>query len=86
MVTITQTLIANLNIFFYTGLNLELGDTLMQECLKLWNTVLLLSGDGDLGGLIPLRTTSRPFLTQKQTSPGGADNFLKLTPFRIESD
>uniref|UniRef100_A0A9L0SPN5 Helicase ATP-binding domain-containing protein n=1 Tax=Equus caballus TaxID=9796 RepID=A0A9L0SPN5_HORSE len=51
-------------------LNLELGDTLKQECLKLWNTVLLFSGDGDLGGLIPLRTTSRPFLTQKETSPG----------------
>nr|XP_044622932.1 probable ATP-dependent RNA helicase DDX60 isoform X3 [Equus asinus] len=69
------------------GLNLELGDTLMQECLKLWNTVLLLSGDGDLGGLIPLRTTSRPFLTQKQTSPGGSNQEIHksgLIPLKAE--
>ncbi|KAF5923476.1 hypothetical protein HPG69_006647, partial [Diceros bicornis minor] len=52
------------------GLNLGLGDTLIQEYLKLWNTVLTLSGDGGFGGSMPLRTTSRPFLTQRETSPG----------------
>uniref|UniRef100_A0A8C4MUC3 DExD/H-box helicase 60 n=1 Tax=Equus asinus TaxID=9793 RepID=A0A8C4MUC3_EQUAS len=67
-------------------LNLELGDTLMQECLKLWNTVLLLSGDGDLGGLIPLRTTSRPFLTQKQTSPGGMCIIMYVFCFFLSDD
>uniref|UniRef100_A0A9L0SM86 DExD/H-box helicase 60 n=1 Tax=Equus caballus TaxID=9796 RepID=A0A9L0SM86_HORSE len=69
------------------GLNLELGDTLKQECLKLWNTVLLFSGDGDLGGLIPLRTTSRPFLTQKETSPGGSNQEIHksgLIPLKAE--
>uniref|UniRef100_A0A9L0QXP2 DExD/H-box helicase 60 n=1 Tax=Equus caballus TaxID=9796 RepID=A0A9L0QXP2_HORSE len=68
------------------GLNLELGDTLKQECLKLWNTVLLFSGDGDLGGLIPLRTTSRPFLTQKETSPGGMCIIMYVFCFFLSDD
>ncbi|KAK1343074.1 hypothetical protein QTO34_015846 [Cnephaeus nilssonii] len=51
------------------GLNLELGNTLKQEYEELWNTVLTLSEEDDFGGSMPVRTTSRPFLTQKETSP-----------------
>ncbi|XP_027622588.1 probable ATP-dependent RNA helicase DDX60 isoform X2 [Tupaia chinensis] len=51
------------------GLNLELGDTLKHEYHKLWNTVLTLAGEDDFGESMPVRTTSRPFLTEKNTSP-----------------
>ncbi|CAK6445819.1 unnamed protein product [Pipistrellus nathusii] len=51
------------------GLNLELGNTLKQGYEELWNTVLTLSEDDDFGGSMPVRTTSRLFLTQKETSP-----------------
>lgn len=63
-----------------------LGDTLMQEYQKLWNTVLTLSGDEDFGGPIPIRTTARLFLTQKETTPRGTDNVLTLISFRTERD
>ncbi|XP_023386535.1 probable ATP-dependent RNA helicase DDX60 [Pteropus vampyrus] len=68
------------------GLNLGLGDTLMQEYQKLWNMVLTLSRDEDFGGPIPIRTTTRLFLTQKETTPRGTDNFLTLISFRTERD
>lgn len=85
--TITQILIINLNIFFfYLGLNLELGNTLKQEYEELWNTVLTLSEEDDFGGSMPVRTTSRPFLTQKETSPRGADKFETLISSRTEKD
>ncbi|KAG8520068.1 putative ATP-dependent RNA helicase DDX60, partial [Galemys pyrenaicus] len=51
------------------GLNLGMGDTLMQEHVKLWNIILTLSEIDNAGGPVPLRTTSRPFLTQKESSP-----------------
>ncbi|XP_074194396.1 putative ATP-dependent RNA helicase DDX60 isoform X2 [Rhinolophus sinicus] len=69
------------------GLNLGLGDTLMQEYQKLWNTVLTLSEDSDLGGPMPMRTTSRLFLTQKKTSPRGSNqeiHKLGLIPLKAE--
>lgn len=61
MVTITQTLI----IVWIYFLNLGLSDSLMQEYQKLWLAVLTLSGGDNLGRPMPLRTTSRPFLTQE---------------------
>uniref|UniRef100_A0A7N4NJH4 DExD/H-box helicase 60 n=1 Tax=Sarcophilus harrisii TaxID=9305 RepID=A0A7N4NJH4_SARHA len=51
-----------------TGLNLEVGDKIMQEYEKMWNTVLSLSQGYDFGGSIPVRRTSQHFLTQTQTS------------------
>ncbi|XP_051822653.1 probable ATP-dependent RNA helicase DDX60 [Antechinus flavipes] len=50
------------------GLNLEVGDKIMQEYEKMWNIVLNLSQDYDFGGSIPVRRTSQHFLTQTQTS------------------
>ncbi|KAM8765093.1 putative ATP-dependent RNA helicase DDX60 [Rhynchonycteris naso] len=69
------------------GLSLDLGDTLKQSYQELWNTVLTLSGDGDFGGPVPIRTTSRPFLTQKETSPRGSNqgiHKLGLIPLKAE--
>ncbi|XP_066243836.1 probable ATP-dependent RNA helicase DDX60 isoform X2 [Saccopteryx leptura] len=69
------------------GLNLDMGDTLKQSYQALWNTVLTLSGDGDFGGPMPMRTTSRPFLTQKETSPKGSNqgiHKLGLIPLKAE--
>ncbi|XP_036138163.1 probable ATP-dependent RNA helicase DDX60 [Molossus molossus] len=69
------------------GLNLELGDTLKQGFEELWNMVLTLSGDGDFGGPVPMRTTSRPFLTQKGTSLRGSNkriHKLGLIPLKAE--
>ncbi|XP_036089514.1 probable ATP-dependent RNA helicase DDX60 isoform X2 [Rousettus aegyptiacus] len=69
------------------GLNLGLGDTLMQEYQKLWNTVLTLSGDEDFGGPIPIRTTARLFLTQKETTPRGSNQEIQklgLIPLKAE--
>uniref|UniRef100_A0A671ESY7 DExD/H-box helicase 60 n=1 Tax=Rhinolophus ferrumequinum TaxID=59479 RepID=A0A671ESY7_RHIFE len=69
------------------GLNLGLGDTLMQEYQKLWNTVLTLSEDSDLGGPMPMRTTSRLFLSQTKTSPRGSNqeiHKLGLIPLKAE--
>uniref|UniRef100_A0A671EKB7 DExD/H-box helicase 60 n=1 Tax=Rhinolophus ferrumequinum TaxID=59479 RepID=A0A671EKB7_RHIFE len=65
------------------GLNLGLGDTLMQEYQKLWNTVLTLSEDSDLGGPMPMRTTSRLFLSQTKTSPREIHK-LGLIPLKAE--
>ncbi|ELV12472.1 putative ATP-dependent RNA helicase DDX60 [Tupaia chinensis] len=61
----------------YLGLNLELGDTLKHEYHKLWNTVLTLAGEDDFGESMPVRTTSRPFLTEKNTSPQVKSNDAK---------
>ncbi|XP_039731718.1 probable ATP-dependent RNA helicase DDX60 [Pteropus medius] len=69
------------------GLNLGLGDTLMQEYQKLWNMVLTLSGDEDFGGPIPIRTTTRLFLTQKETTPRGSNQEIQklgLIPLKAE--
>ncbi|XP_044537615.1 probable ATP-dependent RNA helicase DDX60 [Gracilinanus agilis] len=51
-----------------TGLNLEVGDELMEKYEKMWNTILNLSGDYDFGGSIPVRRTLQHFLTQKEIS------------------
>ncbi|XP_043828234.1 probable ATP-dependent RNA helicase DDX60 [Dromiciops gliroides] len=51
-----------------TGLNLEMGEKIMQEYETMWNTVLSLSEGYDFGGSIPVRRTSQHFLMQKQTS------------------
>ncbi|XP_006864613.1 PREDICTED: probable ATP-dependent RNA helicase DDX60-like [Chrysochloris asiatica] len=81
------------NIAFYyeidycTGLNLELGDTLMQEYQKLWNSVLTLSGGCDFGGAMPLRRTSRAFLRQKEMIPRGPNQEIQkpgLIPLKSE--
>ncbi|XP_035887876.1 probable ATP-dependent RNA helicase DDX60 [Phyllostomus discolor] len=69
------------------GLTLELGETLKESYQKLWNTVLTASGDGDFGGPMPVRTTSRPFLTHKETSPRGSNqeiHKLGLIPLKAE--
>ncbi|KAM7143068.1 putative ATP-dependent RNA helicase DDX60 [Molossus nigricans] len=69
------------------GMGLELGDTLKQGFEELWNMVLTLSGDGDFGGPVPMRTTSRPFLTQKGTSLRGSNkriHKLGLIPLKAE--
>ncbi|ELK37299.1 Putative ATP-dependent RNA helicase DDX60 [Myotis davidii] len=71
------------------GLNLELGNTLKQGYEELWNTVLTLSEDDDFGGSMPVRTTSRPFLTQKKTSPrvpgsNQGSHKLGLIPLKAE--
>ncbi|XP_037008816.2 probable ATP-dependent RNA helicase DDX60 isoform X1 [Artibeus jamaicensis] len=69
------------------GLTLELGDTLKQSYQTLWNMVLTVSGDGDFGGPMPVRTTSRPFLTHKETSPRGSKqeiHKLGLIPLKAE--
>ncbi|XP_060027598.1 probable ATP-dependent RNA helicase DDX60 [Erinaceus europaeus] len=69
------------------GLNLEFGDTLTREYLKLWNTVLTLTGDNDFGGPMPIRTTSKPFLTQKGTPPRGPSQKIdKLGLIPLKSD
>ncbi|XP_056658848.1 probable ATP-dependent RNA helicase DDX60 isoform X2 [Monodelphis domestica] len=51
-----------------TGLNLEVGDGIMEKYEKMWNTILNLSGDYDFGGSIPVRRTLKHFLTQKEIS------------------
>ncbi|XP_054984026.1 probable ATP-dependent RNA helicase DDX60 [Sorex araneus] len=69
------------------GLDLGLGNTLMQEYGKLWNTVLTLSGDDDFGGHMPIRTTARPFLKEKKVpSKGPGEELHKsgLIPLKSE--
>ncbi|XP_062055394.1 probable ATP-dependent RNA helicase DDX60 isoform X2 [Lepus europaeus] len=72
---------------YHRGLDLELGDALMHKYHKLWNTTLALSEDSDFGDSMPVRTTSRLFLTQKETLPEGSNQEipkLGLIPLKSE--
>ncbi|XP_037382591.2 probable ATP-dependent RNA helicase DDX60 [Talpa occidentalis] len=68
------------------GTNLEMGDTLMQEYVKLWGIIVTLSEIDNVGEAIPVRITSRPFLTQKGLSRGSKQEIRQseLIPLKSE--
>ncbi|KAG8504604.1 putative ATP-dependent RNA helicase DDX60 [Galemys pyrenaicus] len=68
------------------GINLEMGDTLMQEYVRLWDIIVTLSESDSVGGAIPVRTTSRPFLAETDTLPTGTNTLLNVASLSTQRE